>query len=159
MEEAALNYTSLITSLNGFINDFMNTYKSLLIRDGKKASGNLINSIRNVDIAFNNGEITGEFSLASYWKYVEYGRRPGKFPPLQNILDWVKIKPVIPRPVNGLKAPSEKQLAFLISRKIAKDGIKAGNQLQEALEITWSKWENTLSQSISEDIQRMVDMM
>lgn len=159
MEEAALNYTSLISSLNGFINDFMNTYKSLLVRDGKKASGNLINSIRNVDIAFENGEITGEISLASYWKYVEYGRRPGKFPPLQNILDWVKIKPVIPRPVNGLKAPSEKQLAFLIGRKIAKDGIKAGNQLQEALEITWSKWENTLSQSISEDIQSMVDMM
>ena len=159
MEEAALNYTSLITSLNGFINDFMNTYKSLLMRDGKKASGNLINSIRNVDIAFQNREITGEISLASYWKYVEYGRRPGKFPPLQNILDWIKIKPVIPRPVNGLKAPSEKQLAFLISRKIARDGIKAGNQLQEALEITWSKWENTLSQSISEDIQRMVDMM
>lgn len=159
MEEAALNYTSLISSLSGFINDFMNTYKSLLVRDGKKASGNLINSIRNVDIAFNNGEIVGEISLASYWKYVEYGRRPGKFPPLQNILDWVKIKPVIPRPVNGLKAPSEKQLAFLISRKIAKDGIKAGNQLQEALEITWSKWENTLSQSITEDIQRMVDMM
>jgi hypothetical protein len=159
MEEAALNYTSLISSLNGFINDFMNTYKSLLMRDGKKASGNLINSIRNVDIAFQNGEITGEISLASYWKYVEYGRRPGKFPPLQNILDWIKIKPVIPRPVNGLKAPSEKQLAFLISRKIAKDGIKAGNQLQEALDITWNKWENTLSQSISEDIQRMVDMM
>lgn len=159
MEEAALNYTSLISSLNGFINDFMNTYKSLLVRDGKKASGNLINSIRNVDITFENGEIVGEISLASYWKYVEYGRRPGKFPPLQNILDWIKIKPVIPRPVNGLKQPSEKQLAFLISRKIAKDGIKAGNQLQEALEITWSKWENTLSQSISEDIQRMVDMM
>lgn len=159
MEEAALNYTSLITSLNGFINDFMNTYKSLLMRDGKKASGNLINSIRNVDIAFENGEIVGEISLASYWKYVEYGRRPGKFPPLQNILDWVKIKPVIPRPMNGLKPPSEKQLAFLISRKISKDGIKAGNQLQEALEITWSKWENTLSQSITEDIQRMVDVM
>lgn len=159
MEEAALNYTSLITSLNGFINDLMDTYKSLLIRDGKKASGNLINSIRNVDIAFENGEIVGEISLASYWKYVEYGRRPGKFPPLQNILDWIKIKPIIPRPVNGLKLPSEKQLAFLISRKIAKDGIKAGNQLQEALEITWSKWENTLSQSITEDLQRMVDMM
>ena len=71
MEEAALKYTSLISSLNGFINDFMNTYKSLLMRDGKKASGNLIDSIRNVDITFENGKFVGEISLASYWKYVE----------------------------------------------------------------------------------------
>ena len=159
MEETTLNYTSLITSLNEFINDFMNTYKSFLARDGKNASGNLINSIKNVDITFENGQIIGEISLASYWKYVEYGRRPGKFPPPDAILNWVKIKPILPRPMNGLKPPSEKQLAFLISRKIAKNGIKAGNQLQEALEVTWNKWENILSQSISEDIQRMVDMM
>jgi len=155
MEEITLKYNNLISSLNLFINDFMNTYKSLLIRDGKKASGNLIKSIGNVNITFQNGQINGEISLASYWKYVEYGRRPGKFPPPDSILDWVKIKPVIPRPNNNIPT-SQNQLAFLIGRKIAREGIKPGNQFNEALEITWKKWENNISSAISTDINEII---
>lgn len=158
MEEITLNFETLRTILNEFINDFINTYKSLLIRDGKKATGNLINSIRFVDIDFNNGSLSGEISLAGYWKYVEYGRRPGKFPPPQALLSWIKMKPIIPRPINGLKAPSENQLSFLIGRKIAKEGIKAGNQFNEALDITWKRWEARISQAISEDLQYAINL-
>lgn len=157
--ENNLTFTNLQTALNSFIEDFIRTYKGLLIRDGKKASGNLISSLKPVSIEFSNNKMQGSIEIASYWKYVEYGRRPGKFPPVNKILDWIKIKPVIPRPINGLKAPTEKQLAFLISRKIARDGIKPGNQYEEAMNIVWARWEKPISDAISKDLQEIVDLV
>lgn len=45
----------------------------------------------------------------------EYGRGPGKFPPLAKLIEWVRAR--------GLaQAGKEKSLAFLIGRKIAREG-------------------------------------
>ena len=109
MEDKKMTFDNLQKALDSFINDFINSYKSLLIRDDKKASGNLISSLKPVSIQFKNNKYEADISIASYWKYVEYGRRPGRFPPINKILDWIKIKPVIPRPMNGLKPPTEPQ--------------------------------------------------
>ena len=159
METNTLNFSNLQIALNSFIEDFIKTYKGLLIRDNKKASGNLISSLKPVSIEFTNNKYQCSIQIADYWKYVEYGRRPGKFPPMNKILDWIKIKPVIPRPMNGLKPPTEKQLAFLISRKIARDGINAGNQFTEALNLTWTKWEQHISDAISQDLSQAIDLV
>lgn len=159
MEAEALEYNNLNQILNEFVNDLMNTYKSLLIRDNKKSSGNLIDSIRNYGIRIEGDEIVGEISLASYWKYVENGRKPGRMPPVNNIFQWIDKKPIMPRPMNGLKAPSRKTLAFLIARKIGKEGIKSGNQFQEALDITWNKWEGQISEAVYQDIQQAFDRL
>lgn len=153
-----LSFKNLQNALDVFINDFISIYKSILIRDNKKASGNLISSIKPITISFKNNKLEGSISLASYWKYVEYGRKPGKFPPPNDILKWVKIKPVLPRPLNGIK-PTEKQLAFLISRKIANNGIKPGNQFSEALDIAWKKYENDISKAISQDLAAEIDLI
>lgn len=158
METNALTFPNLENAINNFISDFINTYKGLLIRDDKKATGDLIRSIKPIEIQFETNKYSGSISLVNYWKYVEYGRRPGKFPPPNKILDWIKIKPVIPRPVNGIK-PTEKQLAFLISRKIARDGIKAGNQFKEALDLCWAKNKNIISDAISIDLQSNIDLI
>lgn len=158
METNALAFPNLEKAINNFISDFINTYKGLLISDNKKATGDLIRSIKPIEIEFSNNKMSGYISLASYWKYVEYGRRPGKFPPPNKILDWIKIKPVIPRPVNGIK-PTDKQLAFLISRKIARDGIKPGNQLEEALNLSWAKNKDNISYAISADLQEMINII
>lgn len=152
------SFTNLQKALNNFLNDLVNTYKNLLIRDNKKASGDLINSIKLRNIEFKNNKYQGSISLASYWKYVEYGRKPGKFPPPNKILKWIKIKPIIPRPNNGIK-PTEKQLGFLISRKIARDGIKAGNQLSEALDLVWARNEKAISDAIELDLTTSIDLI
>lgn len=158
METNTLTFPNLEKAINDFVSDFVETYKGLLIRDNKKATGDLIRSIKPIEIQFETNSYSGSISLAHYWKYVEYGRRPGKFPPPNKILDWIKIKPVIPRPVNGIK-PTEKQLAFLISRKIARDGIEAGNQFKEALDLTWTKNKNKISDAISIDLQSNIDLI
>lgn len=161
METNTLNFSNLQIALNSFIEDFINTYKGLLIRDNKKASGNLISSLKPITIQFKNNKFEADISIASYWKYVEYGRRPGKFPPVNKILDWIwiKIKPVIPRPMNGLKRPAEPKLAFLIARKIAREGIKPGNQFEEALNASWNRHYNDISNAITEDLNQAIDLV
>lgn len=158
METNTLTFNNLEKALTNFLNDFVSTYKSLLIRDNKKASGDLINSIKALNIEFNTTKYTGSISLKNYWKYVEYGRKPGKFPPPKKILNWVKVKKILPKPVKGIK-PTEKQLAFLISRKIARDGIKPGNQFSEALNLVWTKYEKIISDAITKDLSETIDII
>lgn len=158
METNTLTFNNLEKALTDFLNDFVSTYKSLLIRDNKKASGDLINSIKALNIEFNTTKYTGSISLKNYWKYVEYGRKPGKFPPPKKILNWVKVKKILPKPIKGIK-PTEKQLAFLISRKIARDGIKPGNQFSEALNLVWTKYEKIISDAITKDLSETIDII
>lgn len=157
--ETEIRFEKTEAAIAAFLQDFVSTYKGLLIRDGKKASGNLINSIREYSIELSGNGIEGSIELASYWKYVEYGRKPGKWPPRDKILEWIKIKPVLPRPVNGLKPPTQEQMAFLICRKIGKDGIEPGNQFSEALDIVWQRKKQEIESAVSKDLQAAVDLI
>lgn len=76
------------------------------------------------------------FDVPKEWAYVEDGRRPGKFPPLRAILDWIRIKPVIPRPDKRGRVPSTNTLAYLISRKIALKGIKPRPLLKNTIALS-----------------------
>ena len=93
----------------------------------------------------------GALELADYWKYVEYGSKP-HFPLISAILKWVKDKPVIPRPMNGI-TPTQQQLAFLIARKISRDGIKAGNQLMNTIEGVNASFMPILEDALAKDIK------
>lgn len=159
MGQETLTFKYLQQALDTFIIDLANTYKRSLIRDGKQASGNLVNSIKPLTIEYANSKMSASISVADYWKYVEKGRKPGKFPPVDAILSWIRIKPVLPRPMNGLKAPSENQLAFLIGRKIARDGIKAGNQFEESLDLVWRRHQLDISNAITMDLNQAVELI
>lgn len=69
-------------------------------------------------------EIT--MTLNDYWKYVE-NDTPPHFPPLNKILEWVTIKPIIPRPDASGKIPSPKTLAYLIGRAMAGESPNQAN--------------------------------
>ena len=154
MEKDALTFNNLQQVLDDFTKDVAETYKSLLLRDGKNATGELISSIRPMTPELVDGIFECSLSLAPHWKYVENGRRPGKFPPIDNILDWVKAKPQLARP-NRLdrKEISPKQLAFLVARKIATKGIQPGNQLEEAMDIVYARWKDRIDAAITADIE------
>lgn len=56
--------------------------------------------------------------------FMELGRNSGKFPPVGVILDWIETKQGLP----SIFREKKKQFAFLIARKIAREGIKVPNE-------------------------------
>lgn len=74
----------------------------------KVASGSLINSISG-NYNPNNQEVTVE--MLDYWIYVNEGRKPGKYVPLDSIKIWIKQK--------GLKGRDKKTGRFITTEKFA----------------------------------------
>lgn len=150
--EEPLVFTRLMEALDDYGQEVKRLYQARLISDGKKATGNLIN---NINVLIANTAMGLEYEvflqLEDYWKYVEKGRRAGKFPPVDKILEWIRVKPIVPRPMANGKLPTENQLAFLIGRKIARDGIPAGNQLMDTVEAVNAYYMPRLEKALKED--------
>lgn len=157
MEDGIIRWDNLRRVLGEIGNDLRNTYQDNLIRDGKLASGNLLNSV-NYEVQSNGRSIWIQLQLADYWKWVEEGRQPGKFPPPEAIMDWIRIKPILPDARTG-KLPTEEQLAFLIGRKIAEEGIEPGYQLRDAMQDNKVDMEDRIDEAISLDINASLDVI
>lgn len=90
---------------------------------GKVASGHTYNSIHSVE-KFDERKSSSSVYADESLIFIDQGRRKGaKFPPLDAIEDWVRVRGIVFRQDNG-KAMPVKVIAFLIGRKIARDGIK-----------------------------------
>lgn len=142
-------FDNLLNALSEYKNAVAVHYKDRLVADDKKATGQLINSI-STEIKVGSDTFEVVLNVVDYFKYVEEGRKPGKFPPVDKILSWIRVKPVIPRPING-KLPTEQQLAFLIGRKIATEGIEAGHQLRDTVQAINAEFIPKLEAALQED--------
>jgi hypothetical protein len=85
------------------------------------ASGRLAQELRRE--AF---EVPGGFRLQvyapGYALTLIFGRRPGTFPNLTGIKQWIAVKGIVPHPDKHGKAVSTDSLAYLIGRKIQREG-------------------------------------
>jgi hypothetical protein len=120
-----------IDKIQTIANQIVKLYREQLESKGIPASGTL-GDTASVEVEIKGTRLVVNMNLEHYWRYVEYGRRSGKMPPIDNIEQWIKIKPVIPDARNG-KAPSTKQLAYLIARKIGREGIPARRPLESTV--------------------------
>lgn len=109
----------------------VDAYRKILADEGINASSRLSDSAE-VEVSLNNTKLVISLMLEEYWKYVEYGRGPGKRPPIDAIENWVRIKPVIPDARNG-KIPTQRQLAYLISRKIGWEGTHSRHAINKTV--------------------------
>lgn len=73
------------------------------------------------------------FELPQYFQFAEYGRRPGKMPPVNKILQWIEFKHLVPRSNNG-RVPTTRQLAFAISKHIALHGTQGKHLFEKTLD-------------------------
>jgi len=107
----------------------------------KLDTGTLYNSI---DVYFEPSQ-EGSFRIvveaAPYWRYVEFGRKPGKYPPLSAMLSWVQSKPALNSPELSLK-----QRAFLAGRSIAEYGIYPTPFIKKGFEEAQDKIKDYLGQ-------------
>ena len=97
-----------------------------------------------------------EFQAPEYWKYANYGRSPGKFPPPDKIEDWIVRRKISPYPTKSGKTPTRKQLTYLISRKIAREGFEGSGFLEKSLSEQQDYWEDRIKEAISEDIELQI---
>ena len=81
------------------------------------------------------GEDTIISYMAEYGQWVVSGRRKFvKKVPIAALLDWIKIKGISPRSLNGTKPISTNQLAFAIQNTIFKNGIKGRDFITPAID-------------------------
>ena len=118
-------------AITNIVERMLELYRNQLIDKNINASNTLSNTATTI-VEVDGTSLMVSFNLEDYWKYVEYGRGPGKRPPIDVIEQWIKVKPIIPDPING-RVPTTKQLAFLISRKIGMEGTKAQRPLEKAV--------------------------
>ena len=103
------------------------------------------------EVTMDGRAFTASLNMNYYWKYLEEGTRP-HWPPSSAILNWLQIKPVIPRPDGNGRIPTQKQLAFLISRKIAEHGTEGTHGFETAREAILPAYYEKIEQALAEDV-------
>lgn len=115
MEDTSIKWNNLQYELTRFAEYLIELIRANLRSDGSNASY-LLNDGLGYKIGIEEDRYYVDIELEDYWKYVNDGRKPGKMPPLQKIEEWIKVKPIQPKPYTY--TPSVKSLAFLIQRSI-----------------------------------------
>ena len=129
--------------------DLSENYKSALLQSDRVASRKLYQSVRT-QVVFGLNSWDVQMSLEDYWKYVENDTLP-HWPPRDKILQWILIKPVIPRPDARGKIPTPQQLSYLISRKIARFGTEGSHDLERTVDKMLPQYMEELSQALQKD--------
>lgn len=78
---------------------------------------------------------------------MENGREPGRFPPISSIIKWIEVKKGLP----SIFKDKKEQFAFLIARKIARDGIQVPNKYNKGKIVS-----RVLEQFLENDVQEMI---
>lgn len=140
--------------LKAIANEFVREYQQQLSNFDANATGALSRTAKT-DVEINGPMITVYAELEPEWKWVEYGRKPGgKFPPKQAILNWMKVRNILPR---GPKPISVDQLAFLIQRKIAVKGIAPRPALHNAAEEIVDEFVNEVYRQFDKYLQESIE--
>lgn len=145
-------FTNLESVLQEYANEVVTLYKKKLLTH--VATGDLINSVR-CEVRINGNNYGIELSLADHWKYLEYDTKP-HFPPVDKLLKWVEVKRIIPHEVNGI-IPKKESLAYLIGRKIDREGTKGTHDLENTLSELNLKYEDKISGALELDILDSLD--
>ena len=154
-----MEWKNLRDILEDYGKELVEHYRQTLTDKKINASYELSNSLKYIINTQTKGRFEVNLSLLEYWKYIENGRKAGKMPPIDAIEKWVEIKPVLPRPRSNGKLPTQRQLAYLIARKIGLEGIAPKPILAENVENLNDVFLPLIEEAIAKDIQREVEMI
>lgn len=110
---------------------------------GIRASGKSASTLRK-----ESTESSGTLYGAKYFYQQKHGRKPGKFPPIDSIIEWIRAKGIVPRET------TERSLAFIIARKIAQQGTdiylkrREGINVDDKVKELVKKFQESLSKDI-----------
>lgn len=159
MATQTLKWENVSRVLNEFGREFVEVYRNRLASDNVNTTqASLSKSVRHYEVRGSNW-IAIDIELLDYWKYVEYGRRAGKWPPLSAIEQWIRIKPIVPRAYGGKRPPTTKSLAYLIARKIGLEGIRPRPLFAKTLDSLMRSFDKALSEAVAQDVDGAIDII
>lgn len=153
MNDLEIKWDNLYKVLNDYAVEFRNALQDSYIEDDRLASGELINSCEYI-IEKDNISISVSIQIADYYKYIESGTKP-HWPPVDAMLNYVKVKPILPRPDSRGKLPTPEQLAYLIGRKISQVGTEGTNNFHKTAEQVNEKYLPLIEEAITKDVDGM----
>lgn len=139
-EHSVIDYGEVTdsTKLYQLIKDLLDAYRDNIERINAVAQGDLVNAATYAankwQLEWKGERLELSLTLPKHWQFIERGRGPtmrsegGKLYPA--ILEWIRVKKIIPR--GGWKAniphpKQEAQLAHAITRKIHREGYFSPN--------------------------------
>ena len=161
-----MDLSELQQVLRDYAKDAKEIYKYQISLGGKNASRKLIQSV-NSRIIIGDQSYEVCLNLQEYWKYIEGGSKgmvssppgavyPAHFPPVNALVQWINVKPILPRPDKNGKIPSPRQLAYLIGRKIENEGIAPFPALETTKEELDKIYHEKLSAALGHDVSNYI---
>ena len=126
-------FENLKKELEIFGDEYIKELTIQLIQLDKVATGSLLRSLDYEIIEKVEGQFEVIIKALDYLKFIDEGRRPGKQPPLNPILSWVKTRNIRFKNKNGQGFLKNEQTAFIIRRSIGHKGIKKTDVLKKTL--------------------------
>ena len=162
MANELIQFDNLRAVLEEFAQEFKDQYRAGLLSHGRftqYGEDRLVDSVdaNQVQAMVREGDEawTVTINLNEYWKYVENDTRP-HWPPPSAILRWVEIKPVLPHPDANGRIPSPRSLAYLIGRKISREGTTGSHDFKTAQETTIERFRVRIRVAMIKDVQNYV---
>ena len=163
MDNITWNKTQAVLERYG--KSLVGRYRDDLAHTNRNASNKLSDTAIST-VKVEETVISVELKLQDYWYYVDHGRKAGKMPPISKIEKWIKDKHI---PVSSSEETQQKKgklkrkkrikvaekrhrLAFLIARKIGREGTKGTHALQNASEDTYNDFKVLLERALAEDV-------
>ena len=167
MDSLNIEWTHLQEVLESFAAYFKNKLQENMMRNGSNASGTLVNSFRT-EVKSGDDSYEVGINLEDYWYYVNNGRGPtksgGNGGLYEKIKEWIKVKRIVPH-VGTIKTgkqagkqylPTVEQLAYLITRKIHREGYQGTHFFDDAKKDAIEYFQLSIDLAIQEDVETWV---
>lgn len=152
METNALTMPHVEAVLHEYAETVRDLYKEKLVEADRLASEDLYNSVE-AQVVVNGTEYLVQIRALDYWKYVEWDTKP-HWVPIQALLRWVRVKPVLPR--SGGSVPRPEQLAYAVRWKIHEEGTEGSHDLALASTETNRRFRDAITEALAQDAQQFV---
>lgn len=163
--EQTITWDNTQAVLEQYAQQLVAQYRENLTQGKRNASSKLADTVK-AEVKVEDTVISVELTLQDYWYYVEHGRKAGKMPPISKIEKWIKVKNIplqletyaeqtknkLKKKKKPTKAQQRHRLAYLIARKIGREGTKGTHDLQSASNDTYDDFKVLLEKAIAADV-------
>lgn len=141
-----------------YASSVLDAYRRNLAESGRPTRRDYLRGTAEYYVRVDEQTIHVGLDLAAYWRAVEKGTDPHAVP-LDALREWIRMKPVVPMPDRNGRVPSIRSLAYLIGRKIAREGTQGTHDLERATAEVGDGFRERLRAAVEADVKRNVTIM